>query len=355
MIVNQRSVLFGLLLLLVGCSASDDKVRATVEVNLTRIASFDLDFEPAHVMAIDDAGITLFDRFAGELVLVDLAGTEQKRWGRKGNGPGELKLVSSLLKTEDGGLWALDVGRGRGIRYGPGGELVGEVFLPGAPSGVYSNDGTDLGGIWLSGFDLAVSRVSLGGTGDEPRDVLAAIPELSANVEPGVPPFIVGTWTASGTVIMAVPGAYQLVEARQDLSVVSIFGRDLPDDYPTDEDSEHLKRTILETIRLAGAEGQIPPSFVEEQVEARRKVPKPPLLPRATAIDSEGRFWIATSRRSSGQAVLDVFGVDREFLGSVEVSGRPIKIGFSQDKLAVLTERDSGTQAVDLYTVSVVQ
>lgn len=85
-----------------------------------------------------EGNLYIFDRQSTQVVVVSPAGELVRRFGRSGDGPGELRFAMSMTVLRDGRVAIADVGHRGYVLFGPGGEYERTVRTGGRDDGMPS-------------------------------------------------------------------------------------------------------------------------------------------------------------------------------------------------------------------------
>ena len=84
-----------------------------------------------HHVVVDLAdNILLLDEVGSRVFVISKAGEFLRTFGRRGEGPGELKVPSALAVDRNGTVSVYDIGKQSLVRWGPTGSLASEVRIP---------------------------------------------------------------------------------------------------------------------------------------------------------------------------------------------------------------------------------
>jgi hypothetical protein len=340
----------GLTVTLMACAPEHRGAEGPMSLSLAEVSRTPLEFEAGSTLHVHQGKPLVVDRFESQLVTLEPGKGASHRWGHKGDGPGEFQSITGVLAAPGGALWVLDVKRLVGIRLSGEGEFIKEVALPGLPLVAQATPEGGLQGVWVLGLDLFVAEVGSGsGQVLSRRDLPAALPSLLSDLPEMAPPMIGGTWTDTGTLLLAAPWRYELIEVRDDLTVVRRITRDLPPEFPSNEDLEALRESIESTLRTTSV--SFPEATINRMVKDRATDPKPPISLNVIETDTAGRIWVLTTRRGDATTVIDVFSTAGDLVASVPVLGRPRALAFDRDTVFVLTRETSGSDVLVEYHV----
>lgn len=317
-------------LLLIACSFASSGLaqesatsRATV-LTPDLVGTADVPFSSGRPIALLADGRTacVVDSYDHRVRCVDPDGSVVGVFGREGEGPGEFRLPSDLVRGEAGSVGVFDQRLRRFTIFEPGGALVHTLRLPWSgdldPAGAF---GESLSAIETTGDPQAyVAGAAPGGFQTLYEFDIASGTVLQRREIPPVPvrvdcgrimygrPNPRGGWlflACEGHVVfIGEDGATTLTQAPT-------YSRELPTELDVAE-------YVAESQQLAA--GGFPVS--QQRIEEYENTPKRyQLAPNAHRFDAEGRWWIATIRDHRGFSHLDVF-CDGRYVGTVRVRDR---------------------------------
>ena len=340
---------------LAGCDASTDggaPDAETFEPSLT--GSAHVPYSTSETVALlDEHTACTIDTYETKIDCVDSSGATVGRFGNKGEGPGEFLSPAHVIRGPDGLIGFSDSSRRRFFVFTREGELVAEVplhmpiFFPISFSdttilGAY-NDGVGRGLFSAyMGDVMAAAEISLT-TGDVVREWKpAGVPEFP-ECDHRLPYFgfpAVGgagddTWVfmgCGGTMGFVGPdGETTMVRAPRYLA-----------EPPSDRDVEEYGDGLREFRRRIGSDPDVSASV--ERFSARPRLYY--LLRGQETFDGQGHLWIPTRRGRMESSFIDVYdGV--EFVGTVQIRDRMIDFDLFEGTLAVLVERQVGSDDSD--------
>ncbi len=310
----------------------------------------------------------LFTRVAPSRVLTDRAGrtyvldTDQtvrrfardgryeRSFGRKGGAPGEMEFAISLMQQGDS-LAVYDAGRQVLVRWGPELDPINDIALRDAFEGV-QKVAFRVGGVWVekATFDSTGQTTALYG------DTLSGAPLM--RVQHGKPQQLracggqVGLmlpsffspeihWKTAGARVLANLGPAYDLRLYEGQRLIASVRRDLPPQKPTLDD---LARLYPEGLKLQAGPRlacTIPLSELQEQIGVAEWMP----FVHGVALLSDGTMWVQRSLPEE-PPVLDVFGSDGAYAGSVSGFGLPLGLLPNGELLVSREDPDSGGMVV---------
>ncbi len=370
--MNRSLLALGALVLLSACGAdapSDSTVTRTDSAGVKIIVNSRPD--TALLWTLEEIGVLrdslgepwLFTEVSPARVLTDRAGRTyvldddhavrrfardgryERSFGRKGGGPGEMEFPTALMQQGDS-LVVYDGGRGVLVRWGPELDPINDIGLRGAFEDVRQL-AFRVGGVWVekASYDSLGGMVALYGDtlpGAPLMQVAKGKPKpLSAcggQVELMLPPFFSPEihWESAGARILASVGPAYDLRLYEGPRLIASVRRDLPMRAPTLDD---LARIYPEGIKLQtpGFACTIRLDEIQDQVGVAEQMP----FVQGVALLSDGSMWV---RRSLGREspVLDVFGSDGAYVGTVRGFGLPVGLLPNGEVLVSREDPDSG-------------
>lgn len=261
--------------------------------------------------------------------------------GRQGGGPGEMQGPSELLQQGDS-LVVFDGGRQTLVRWNSQFEPINDLPLRGTLERV-NRLAFRFGGVWVQRTDFdstgSSSGLYLDTLATEPWFKLQHPRPSAADLCGRQVAFVGGgyfattqVWTHRGPRMLAVRGpAYDLwlFEGPRPLASVR---RDIAVRAPTPADVERL---FPDGLQLAGC-----PMTVQEMAEKVGMSPTMPLVNDVSLL-SDGTIWVQRSLRTE-QPVLDVFGSDGAYAGTLSGYHLPVGILPNDEVLIPRDDEESG-------------
>lgn len=262
--------------------------------------------------------------------------------GRQGDGPGEMRFPGQLLQQGDS-IAVVDPFRRAIIRWNSSFEPINEIPLTGTFEYVNAL-AFRFGGVWLQRVEMdSIGRVNglyLDTLTTEPWFAVANTPPMAIEIcgrSLGVEGagFFATTqvWAHSGPRMLAARGpAYDLwlFEGSRPIAAVR---RDIPVRAPTLDDA----------VRLMPDGFQIPGCSLTAQ-EFAEKVGMAATMPlvNALALLSDGTMWAQRSYQGESPVVLDVFGSDGAYAGTLSGYRLPVGVLPSDEVLMPRDDEESG-------------
>lgn len=315
----------------------------------------------------------LFNRVAPSRVLTDRAGrtyvldTDQtvrrfardgryeRSFGRKGGAPGEMEFAIALLQQGDS-LAVYDAGRSVLARWGPELDAINDVALRGAFEGV-DKLAFRVGGVWVekSSMDSTGQTVALYGDtlpgaplmqvkNGKPKQLSACGGQVGLMLPSFFSPEI--HWETAGARMLANVGPAYDLRLYEGPRMIASVRRDLPARKPTVDD---LARIYPEGLKLQAGPRiacTIPLSELQQQIGVAEWMP----YVHGVVLLSDGTMWVQRSLRDEAP-VLDVFGSDGAYVGSVSGFGLPLGLLPNGELLLSREDPDSGGFVVVRMTV----
>lgn len=301
------------------------------------------------VALTDEATACVIDSYEVRVFCTGQTDSSVRAFGRRGDGPGEFRELSKVVGSFDGAVGVVDFELGRLQVFRPvGSELrvtetrVPGIFTPTAPLAATS----------IVGYRIVVSLA-----GVEYHHLELELPDGRATWERRYPGSLAGPDCGQeadlypGTPLPGGGMAFSVCDGRRMAFFVN-RDHDAPILVPTQTYAEELpgERDVDQYVaglrRMFGSE---PPS---SQVAEYRRRPKR-WYRSTTAVDGEGRLWIATNRDRDEYSYLDVYS-NREYAGTVRVRSRLLGFDVRDSTLAVVAARAGGvpgSRVVDWYRV----
>lgn len=283
-------------------------------------------------------------------------GQYERSFGRKGGAPGEMEFPVALFQQGDS-LAVLDFERGALVRWGSDLEPINDLGLRGALEGIESIR-FRTGGAWVQRdvFDSTGGTVSslygdsvgtdhllqVARTG--PRSLSACGGGMRLMLPRFFSPEI--QWTAAGARMLANVGPGYALNLYEGPRLLASIRRELPVQRATIDD---LARLFPEGIKIQGGgmTCTIPLSDVITTIGVADQLP----FVHGLALTSDGTMWV---QRSLGNEppVLDVFGSDGAYAGTVRGFGLPLGLLPNGELLVPQQDEESGGFVIRRLRVS---
>lgn len=295
--------------------------------------------------------IHVVDYSSQRVAVFERDGSYSGTLGRAGEGPGEFRNPVAAALDPSGAIAIWDAGRGIISRWSGEGRLLGEE----RPDLAY----------WGPGFALGVNRlvaVTSSTTGSirtqrlvvrtsEDTTVVHEIPVTLTEArfpcgamlsEKVFAPWLVWTARADTTHVVDAP-AYRIDEYA-DGSLIASVRRDTPPIAATSEMAAasvesgpgpyrgFMRRCPATAAEIATAVGH------EEVVSPLQNI----------AIDPSGRLWVTRTTNGVDPALIDVFGADGEYQGTMPAPGVPVAFPSSSSFVSLRLD-ESGAVRIALY------
>lgn len=269
-------------------------------------------------------------------------GRHEMSFGRQGDGPGEMRFPGQLLQQGDS-IAVVDPFRRAVVRWNSTFEPITEIPLTGTFEYVNAL-AFRFGGVWM----LRSTRDSLGSSSGLYLDTLATEPWFAvANTRTravnicGREMLMEGdgffatiqVWAHSGPRMLAARGPAYDVWLFEGTRPIAAIRRDIPVRAPTPDDAERLMPNgfNVEGCSLTAQE-------FAEKVGMAATMP----LVNALALLSDGTMWAQRSYQGESPVVLDVFGSDGAYAGTLRGYRLPVGVLPSDEVLIPRDDEESG-------------
>ncbi len=272
-------------------------------------------------------------------------GRQERSLGRRGGGPGEMQFPIALGSKGDT-LWVMDVGKRALVRFHPDLSPAPDQRLDGALARA-DMLAFRTGGVWFRRIDYADSAMTIGVFAD------TAGPPLRVVTAPLGRPVDLGCVGLSSSMPLFAPqammhaaGARLLVNAQPGYELwlyegprpIASIRRPLPPRAPTEADVR-LQYPQGMSIGLGGGR---PPCVVpvERLMAAQGTAPVMPFVFDVTLLP-DGTMW-ALRTPYAAPPVVDVFGSDGAYVGTMTGRGLPLALQPNGELLFARTDEESG-------------
>lgn len=276
-------------------------------------------------------------------------GRYERSFGRRGGGPGEMMSPLQIVQQGDT-VGVLDLSRNAIVRWGVDLRPIADLPIRGALEGV-SRVAFRFGGVWVQRYinDSAGRREVL--IADTVSGTPLLVKDHSASPAGalqacGIRIAIEGgklfspelLWHASAPQMVASAGADYEVDFYQGARLFARVRRDLPLRKPTSAD---LRRQYPQGLRLPLRAGA--PCVVENEV-LERDIGLADTMPMIFGLARfrEGTLWVRRSLHVERPSVLDVFGTDGTYLGTVKGLNLPVGQLPNDELLVPIDDEASG-------------
>jgi hypothetical protein len=309
---------------------------------------------------------------SGELRFYSSDGRYEGAAGRSGEGPGEVRSLAWLGRSEGDSLLMWDSRLGRVSIFDAAGEYGRSyaITLPDVTSGAAARGGLADGRLVISrgasfvpvdgaGVQRQPLRIWLVSTGGEPRIELGPFPGESVELRGGL--------DASSIIRTLVPfGAASLIAAGEDrIAVTDNTSYDLHI-YLADGRLHIIARRPHDPLPVSAEDlaadldarlTMLPPiEDIRAGIRASwEAVPKPELLPaiRSMIVDRAGFIWVEAGRHvTSTMAAWSVFDREGLWLGDIGIAADLAPLEIGEDYLLVLRSDDLGVESVRLMSLA---
>lgn len=277
-------------------------------------------------------------------------GKYERSFGRKGGAPGEMEFPVYLMQQGDS-IAVLDFGRQALVRWGPELDAITDLPFRGAlerTQGIAFRTG----GLWRESyaFDSTGTTTVLSG------DTTANAVELARMFEPtptnrGMLEACGGRiklsrqtyfsptiqWDAHGPRILVSTGPRYELALYEGNRMIASVRRDLPLRAPTIDDLRQLHPEGMK-ISAAGMECTIP---LEDILDGAALAETMPFVFDLVLL-SDATMWVRRSVTSEETPVLDVFGSDGAYVGTVRGYHLPVGLLPNGELLVPIEDEESG-------------
>lgn len=308
-------------------TAPDTVAAAELVVRLgSADGAFDDAFGRIGALGLDQQdNIYVLDAMEREVRVFDAGGTLVRRFGREGEGPGEMGSADGLLVDSSGTTWVRDLRLRRFSRFGPDGRFDSAAAIP-RSSGVRMS----WGATWLDDGRLLDWHVDYPGrTGRSPGSTLALTPVAISWHTGAVDSF--STWTVpldvvEGTGTLRPLGVRSVLATHGSGAVWWAYGRD----YRLER--RDLSGRIRLEIRIPTAEPEAISPQVRDSVGTWirtlppetsggltvQDVPESWAIVERVAVGPDGLVAVFPRLAGTGSGrVMDLFGADGRWLARV--------------------------------------
>ena len=301
-----------------------------------------------------DGSVAAVDGANGVVYRFTPAGKLRDSLGRKGQGPGEFQVAAGLGVGPAGEIALADLRNRRLTFWEPDGRLRGSTQLGAMPVDLLWSEGDPIVGVVV----FAVTPVApLIRFAPIRLDKAEPGPELAAFPDPATADY--PTAVSCGTCRHALSAAGRLVVAAPDtfyrVSELDAAGKplrswrrgDIGAGLRTPEEFATLKSRLQ-----AGPGGGRPPPGAE----ARFRAPGDDALRfrnrfQGLGVDATGRLLALVSNAGSTRPVIDVFGPDGRFQGTIVLQAQFQAMVVRGSREAALGETADGTPAILVYRI----
>jgi len=275
-------------------------------------------------------------------------GAYERSAGRKGGGPGEMEFPGALIQQGDS-LAVLDHIRSALVRFGPDLEPINDIPLRDAFERT-QRVAFRSGGLWQERYDFdstgTTVRLRADTTSDESLMSLFRPNPTNRRMLEGCegrlrllqPVFFEPEmhWDNEGPRILAYTGPSYELRLYEGPRLIALIRRDLAPTAPTIDDARRLYPSGMQ-VRAGGMTCEIP---LEKLVEGAQMAAFMPFA-NGVVLLSDGTMWVQRSLRNE-PPVLDVFGSDGAYAGTVRGFGLPVGRLPNGELLVPQEDEDSG-------------
>lgn len=301
--------------------------------------------------------LLLVDEAEAALVLHDLGSGGTRRFGREGDGPGELRIPASAHRTPAGNFVVTDVQLAKVERWNARGERLTGIRTPQVPRAIWSvgDELLMVGAPFTPGRGPTLFRLAWDGSAIGSWDLFRLAPRL-AQTSDGRPPsvFLSVGRCADGSVVAGNGAEYVLARVDSAGALIATFGRpELPPLVASDEEIRRRQE------RVARAAANMPPAAREaiRKLDRRMLEAPRPHFGGPIATDRHDRLWIITNRNVDDSTAVDLFAcASGTFLGTVMLRDKVMALAPSDDRLFALVRRAGAAyldqSGIDEYDIS---
>lgn len=305
---------------------------------------------PRRVVA-DRAGRTYVLTSEPSIIRFGRDGIYDRSLGRKGSAPGEMQFPMSLVVQGDS-LAVFDPIRRALVRFGADFEPIADVPLRGGLADVHVVAFRS-GGLWVQRRIHADSASTL----SLHSDTVSTAPMLSVTLPQtapvrgcnnmlaiALPPFFSPeiTWvTSTGRLLANVGPRYEL-QLYEGPRLLASVRREIPVRAPTEAD---LRRLHPEGMKVSFGSIQGCAFEIPELLRSPGLAAAMPHV-HGLALLSDGTMWVQRALRGESPSVLDVFGSDGAYAGTIRGMHLPLALLPNGELLVPRDDEDSGGQHI---------
>lgn len=304
--------------------------------------------------------IYVLDRTNSMVSVFDTGGNVVRTMGGKGGGPGEFQFPGSLTVTPEGEVNVFDFGKQALLKFAPDGTVLPQFSLQpyGFPSGQLEISGDTLvmvvptGGGESDNFRVQNLRIV------SPRDSVTIARDSVPT--PGVvmfscvglnipPPFASDpAWGVGGGAIAVTRRVPYVIDFYRGGRLVSSIRRDIPRVTAT---TEHVRKLYPDGMTVQFGGGGKCTVNAEDIIEKLGPGGDVPFI-RAIAFGPDGTTWVERYTFRGEERMLDIFGADGRYLGTL--SGHSLPMGFIGADIVLfpIEDEDTGANLVGLYRIN---
>ncbi len=282
-------------------------------------------------------------------------GRYERSVGRKGGAPGEMDFPAHLVVQGDS-LAVLDYGRGTFVRWGPTLEPIPDLPRRGALTGADAVAFRS-GGVWVETTGMtphgSVKTLSAdtigGGTVAQVTQPRGTVMRGCGVVAISLPPFFTPDlyWSAAGPRVITNVGPSYDLRLYEGPRLIASIRRALPSRAPVPDD---LKRLYPEGLKLAGSNGPLCTFDIAQLATAGLAAQMP--FVHGVVLLSDGTVWVQRSLRTEAPSVIDVFGSDGAYVGTMRGMSLPVGLLSSGELLMAVEDAESGGQHLVRFKVT---
>lgn len=278
-------------------------------------------------------------------------GIYDRAFGRKGSAPGEMQFPMSLVVQGDS-LAVFDPVRRVLVRFGAILEPIADIPLRDGLANV-NEVRFRSGGLWVQRRTFTDDAITLALF----ADTTSIAPMLSIELPPSapvrgcndqlavaLPPFFSPeiTWTTSSGRLLANVGPGYELQLYEGPRLIASVRRDLPERAATEAD---LRRLFPEGMKINFGSIQNCVFEVSDLLTSPGLAASMPYV-HGLALLSDATMWVQRSVRNASPSVLDVFGPDGAYAGTIRGMNLPLALLPNGEVLFARADEDSGGQLI---------
>jgi hypothetical protein len=292
-----------------------------------------------------DGGVVLVDGANVRVYRFTAAGVLRDSLGRRGGGPGEMRVPAHVVVMRDGQIIVGDLGRRALIRWDAHGRRLPETSVTPFMTGLFSVGSelliasrdwrTDTIQLFRFGANAAVPHAP------QVRYLLPQEPSLGQRLGAPASSFLIGD---DGRTIVAVADTfYRLTEVTSTGRPVRSWSRP---EYPV------ARWTDAERTRLRRNAGRLMSGAAPEAGTSSAALQTKFTIPiEGLGLDGLGRLWVMPQVTGDAPRQVDVFADDGRLLASHTLAGRPKRLAVRGDLVLAWGETEDGEPAAWVYRI----
>lgn len=285
-------------------------------------------------------------------------GVYERSFGRKGGAPGEMEFPVALMQQGDS-VVVFDGGRDAMVRWGPELEPINDIALRDGFANARRVE-FRTGGAWVERYDFdSTSRRNRLFADTNASEALFTLADSSrpkmmqacgGRIGFAMPTFFSPAleWTTAGARMLVNLGPGYDLRLYEGPRLLASIRRDLPMRASTEAD---LRRVYPEGLKFAfggGAGCTVPLDEVIQGVGLADEMP----FVHGLALLSDGSMWVQRSVRNEKPPILDVFGSDGAYAGTVTGFYLPVGLLPNGELLVPRDDEESGGLVIQRMRVT---